>query len=216
MKIFRGWAVVAGSVAGVGFCAQIFIATGYTILAAGIASAFGWKVTDLALGATLFLAVQVMGYPLAGFFTDRWGSLRTALAGIVLFALHLVILTRITALWQLYVVMLSMGIFGPLTYVIPYARAVSLWFSRKRGTAIGMVTAGIALGGVLFPLGIQRIMAASGWTQAVFAIVALQLFVCFPAVALMVRDSPRPYGLHPDGDPAPVEKSKGDDKCRSR
>ena len=207
MKIFQGWTVVAGSLAGVGFCSQIFIATGYTILAAGIASAFGWSVTDLALGATLFLGAQVVGYPIAGYITDRWGTRRAAIAGIVLFAVHLLILTRITAMWQLSVVMFSMGLFGPLTYIIPYARAISLWFVRKRGMAIGLVMAGTAFGGILYPLGIQGIIAASGWTQALLAMAALQLFVCLPAVALLVRDSPGPFGLRPDGDPPPAENS---------
>ena len=207
MKVFRGWAVVAGSLAGVGFCSQIFIATGYTILAAGIASAFGWSVSDLALGATLFLAGQIIGYPLAGYITDRWGTLRSALAGIVLFAVHLLILTRITTLWQLSGVMFSMGLFGPLTYIIPYARAISVWFVRKRGMAFGLVMAGTAFGGVLYPLGIQGIMVANGWTQALLAMAALQLFVCLPAVALLVRDSPEPFGLRPDGDPVPAVNS---------
>ena len=207
MNVFRGWAVVTGSLIGVGFCSQIFIATGYTILAAGLASAFGWSFADLALAATLFLAGQVLGYPIAGFITDRFGTLRSALAGIVLFALHLIILTRITALWQLYVVMLSMGLFGPLTYIIPYARAVSLWFSRKRGIAFGIVMAGTALGGILYPLSIQQIIAASGWTQALLAVAAIQLLICLPAVAFLVRDSPEPFGLCPDGDPAPAENS---------
>ena len=214
MNVFRGWAVVTGSLIGVGFCSQIFIATGYTILAAGLASAFGWSFTDLALAATLFLAGQVLGYPIAGYITDRFGTLRAALAGIVLFALHLIILTRITALWQLYVVMLSMGLFGPLTYIIPYARAVSLWFSRKRGIAFGIVMAGTALGGILYPLSIQQIIAASGWTQALLAVAAIQLLICLPAVAFLVRDSPEPFGLCPDGDPAP-EVNSGPEAARA-
>lgn len=207
MKIFRGWAVVAGSVAGVGFCGQIFIATSYTILATGIASAFGWSVSNLAFGASLFLAGQVVGYLTSGFVIDRWGSLRSALAGIVLFALHLLVLTQITALWQLYAVMLSMGVFAPLNYVLPYVRAISLWFNRKRGMAIGIATSGIAVGGVLFPLGVQRIIAVGGWKQSVLAIAAVELLFCLPIVALLVRDEPRRYGLWPDGDAAPVEKT---------
>jgi OFA family oxalate/formate antiporter-like MFS transporter len=73
--------------------------------------------------------------------------------------------------------------------------------------AIGIVTAGIALGGVLFPLGIQRIIAVSGWTQALYAMAALQLLICLPIVALLVRDSPEPIGLRQDGDPIPAENS---------
>ena len=52
---FPGWKVVAGSALGIGFSAQIFIATGYTILAAALGNAFGWTLAELAPGATLFL-----------------------------------------------------------------------------------------------------------------------------------------------------------------
>jgi OFA family oxalate/formate antiporter-like MFS transporter len=204
MSVFRGWRVVAGSAIGIGFSAQIFVAAGYTILAAGFAKEFGWQMGDLALGATLFLTGQVLGYPLAGYLTDRLGTLRVAVGGIVLLATHLFLLTRIDALWQLYCVTFTMGVCGPATFAVTYLRAISLWFSRRRGIALGLAASGIALGGSLIPLGLQHIIAVSGSSSALLTFAAIELFVVLPVVVMLVRDDPTRYGLFADGSPPSV------------
>lgn len=211
MKLFRGWRVVAGSAVGNGFSSQTFIATGYTILASGLSTAFGWQLNDVAPGATFFLAGQIVGYPIAGMLVDRWGTLRVALAGLVLFGLHLLLLSRIDTQWQLYALMLSMGICGPTTYAVTYIRAISLWFSRRRGLALGLAASGVALGAVMIPIGMQRIIAASNWSVALVAMAAFELFIVLPVVSLLVRDEPTRYGLRPDGDAVPSQLSTGDD-----
>jgi len=201
--VFPGWRVVAGSAVGIGFSAQIFIAAGYTIFAAALGTAFGWSISQLASGATLFLLGQVISFPIVGALLDRYGSRRVAVTGIALFGLLLLATSRVEALWQLYSLMFLMGLAGPATYTLPYMRALSLWFVRRRGLAIGIAASGIALGGALFPTGIQKIAGERGWSDAIAAVGLLELLVCLPLVAWLVRDDPRRLGLLPDGDEAP-------------
>ena len=205
--LFPGWKVVAGSAVGIGFSGQIFVATGYTILAAALGSAFGWSLGELAPGATLFLLGQVVAFPAVGWLLDRFGTRRVAMAGIAAFGVLLLALSRITAVWQLYVLMLAMGLVGPANYTLPYLRALSLWFRRRRGLAIGIAASGIALGAAVVPLGLQRIGASQGWSTALLAMAAFELLVVLPAVAWLVRDDPRRFGLAPDGDALPAEGS---------
>ena len=206
--VFPGWRVVAGSALGIGFSAQVFIATGYTILAAALGNAFGWSLAELAPGATLFLLGQMVGFPVMGLLLDRFGTRRVAVAGIAVFGLMLLMLSRITAIWQLYALMLVTGVTGPATYTLPYLRALSLWFSRRRGLAIGLAAGGIALGAATIPLGLQKISALYGWSVALVTFALFELLVCLPLVASLVRDDPAPFGLGPDGDAVPVPRGE--------
>lgn len=204
MRIFRGWAVVAGSALGIGTSAHIFVVTGYTILAAAISAALGWSLTDLATGATFYLFGQIIGFMITGILVDRWGTLRVVMVGLVMNGLHLFLLSRVSALWQLYAVMLSMGVFGAWSYTPSYLRAVALWFSRRRGMAVGLAAAGMGIGGAGYPLVTQRLVEAGGWTYALMTLSGFILLVCLPLIALTVRDEPRRYGLWPDGDSGPA------------
>ena len=207
-RVFPGWKVVAGSAVGIGFSAQIFIASGYTIVAAALGKAMGWSIGELAPGATLFLLAQVAGYPIVGVLLDRFGTRRVAAAGIVAFGLLLLALSRVTSIWQFYGLMLVMGLVGPATYTLSYLRALSLWFERRRGLAIGLAAGGIALGAVTMPVGLQRIVVGFDWSAALVALALVELLLCLPIVILLVRDDPAELGLRADGDPTPPQPTK--------
>jgi nitrate/nitrite transporter NarK len=113
------------------------------------------------------------------------------------------VLSRITAIWQLYALMLVTGVTGPATFTLPYLRALSLWLSRRRGLAIGLAAAGIALGAATIPLGLQKISALHGWSVALVTFALFELLVCLPLAASLVRDDPASFGLGPDGDAVP-------------
>ncbi len=83
-------------------------------------------------------------------------------------------------------------------------RAIALWFNRKRGLALGFAGSAQALGAFVIPVFGQKIIAQHGWSTALLALAAFEIVVCLPLVAWLVKDSPAPYGLHPDG-AAPVE-----------
>ena len=46
--------------------------------------------------------------------------------------------------------------------MVSYARAISLWFDRKRGLALGLAASSQAVGAVLLPLVAARLIATSG------------------------------------------------------
>jgi len=207
---------VAGSAVGIGFSAQIFIASGYTIIAAALGKAMGWSIGELAPGATLFLLAQVAGYPIVGALLDRFGTRRVAAAGIVAFGLLLLALSRVTSIWQFYGLMLVMGLVGPATYTLSYLRALSLWFDRRRGLAIGLAAGGIALGAAMMPLGLQRIIVGFDWSVAFVALALVELLLCLPIVILLVRDDPAEMGLRADGDSTPPQPTKESVQPRDR
>jgi nitrate/nitrite transporter NarK len=201
--IFPGWWVVAGSAVGISFGSVIFVSGAFAQLANAWGHEFGWDQSQLAKAATIFLFLQMLTYPALGGLIDRYGSHKVAIASILLFALSLVALSRISgSLAQFYGAFVFIGLVSAGTNVVSYARAISLWFNRRRGLAIGLAAAAQAVGAVLIPSMTAKIVAASGWSTAVLVVAAVEIVVCLPLVAWLVKDSPAPYGLLPDGDDA--------------
>jgi len=95
------------------------------------------------------------------------------------------------------------------TNVVSYARAIALWFDHRRGLALGIAASAQAVGSFLIPILAQKIIAQSGWSAALLSLAAVELLVCLPLVALLVKDSPAPGEMLPGGDqsaePAPGE-----------
>jgi len=205
-----GWKVVVGSGIGISFGSLVFMAAGFALLASAWAREFGWTQPELAKAATIFLLVQTAMYPVCGWMLDRWGSRRVATGSIALFAISLVLLSQIgNSLTQMYLAFGLVSLVSAGTNVVSYARAIALWFDHRRGLALGIAASAQAVGSFLIPILAQKIIAQSGWSAALLSLAAVELLVCLPLVALLVKDSPAPGEMLPGGDqsaePAPGE-----------
>jgi MFS family permease len=151
---------------------------------------FGWSRVDVSFAFTLVAYMIVLVSPLQGFIVDRFGPRRVVLTSIPLFALSLAALYFTPpnlyvyyALWAL-VPVLGLGLW-PLGYL----QAVTPWFDRKLGLALGCANAGIGVGSLFLPmLVIGPIIAAYSWRHALLAIALLVLFVSWPVVAYCLRE----------------------------
>jgi len=200
-SIFPGWRVVVGSGFGIAFGSAVFIASSFGLLAAAMAAQYGWAQADVAKGASIFMLLQMLTYPILGWLLDKFGSHRVAMASIVLFACALVALSRIgNAMWQFNAAFLLIGLVSAGTNVVSYARAITHWFDRKRGLALGTAAAFQAVGAFVMPIIFAKLIVAAGWASAVLVLAAIEIVICLPVVGLLVRDDPHDYGLHPDGD----------------
>jgi MFS family permease len=201
---FPGWTVVAGSGAGIAFGTAPFISSSFALLAAAIGAQFGWSQTELAKAASIVLLLQIVMYPTLGWMLDRWGSRKVASLSILGFALSLAALSRIgNSLTEFYLAFLLIGLLGTGTNIVSYARAITLWFDRKRGLALGLAAGCQALGTFVMPIAMQKVIAASGWTTAVLVLAGVEMLFCLPLVALLVKDDPKDYGWQADGDTVP-------------
>ncbi len=211
--IFPGWRVVAGSGFGIAFGSVVFISSGFSQLAGAWNHDFGWTLPQLAKAATIYLLLQMLTYPVYGWMLDRWGCRRVACVSIALFAVSLAALSQIgDSLTQFYAAFALIGLVSAGTNVVSYARAMALWFDRKRGLALGLAAGSQAVGAVVIPILAAHMIAATGWSDALLSLAAFELLVCLPMVALLVKDSPAPYGLLPDGD-APSANRRADQKA---
>lgn len=99
---------------------------------------------------------------------------------------------------------LGVGLFGNGALFAPMVAYVSLWFDRRRGTALALVSSGQYIAGFLWPFVFERAIAAFGWqaTMLVYGAFAASLVVTLAALVLV----PAPV---PVGGPGAMHSVKG-------
>jgi MFS family permease len=133
-----------------------------------------------------------------GWLADRYGPAKIAVVCGILTGAGLILTSNISALWQIYLtygVMVGIGLSG--SYPIVTA-TIARWFIKRRGLALGIVSAGYGIGTLaILPL-TERLIATYGWSQAylIFGSFAVLLII---ACALFLRRDPRDTGRYPYG-----------------
>lgn len=205
-RIFYGWVVVG--VAFVCLAVAYAIWNGFSIFFVAMSTDFGWTRASTAFAFSLFTIVYGLMSPVAGAALDRFGPRRVVPVGALFVCTGLVASSQVTESWQLYI---SYGLFTAvgvnLIGTMVNFSVLANWFSRRRGTAIGVASAGIGVGTLLLVPGCQAIISVAGWRAAYLALAAIVLVVV-PGLALAFhRHRPEEMGLQPDGG---LPRSPGD------
>jgi MFS family permease len=131
---------------------------------------------------------------------DRRGARPVQLAGACALAAGFWCLSRVESLPGLYLCLLGPLALGATTVGgLPANAAVARWFVRRRGTALGIATAGISFGGIVFAPLSQYLIDHIGWRAAYEVLGTLVIVLVVPPVAAFMRRDPRDLGLWPDG-----------------
>jgi MFS family permease len=194
-----GWWVLAAATALITLQSGVFV-FGFGVFFVPLVAEFGWG-RAVASGAVSLARLEsgLLG-PLQGWLIDRFGSRRVMLAGIPLFGLGFLLLSRVGSLSEYYLVyVLALSVGGSLGFFDPASAAVANWFVRRRGSALGFMSCGIGFGTVFVPL-VAWVVSQLGWRQAA-VVVALTVWTVGIPLALLIRHRPEPYGYLPDGAP---------------
>jgi len=82
---------------------------------------------------------------------------------------------------------------------VPTSAIVSNWFRKKRGTAVGITSAGIGAGGFIMAPIVGYLLSAFDWRTAYLSMAVIVWVSIIPLSLLLVRTRPEDVGLHPDG-----------------
>jgi MFS family permease len=188
---YPGWRVTIASFFGVmaGFGSILIYSFG--IFLKPLQAEFGWPRETL--GTAFACASFTLGLcsPPLGHLVDRYGPKRVILACVTVFGCALGSLAFLTPhRAHLFAVFVVIGAVGNGTAQMGYARAVSTWFHRHRGLALGVMMAGSAGGAILVPVICQSLISAYGWrvTYAILGILALTLGL--PLAGFFVYERP--------------------------
>lgn len=196
--LFYGWWIVA-SFAVLNIYWAGTLVSGLTVFFTPVRQSFGWSAALLAL---IFSGTSVLTgllAPLVGAWFDRAGARTLMLSASLLSGAGLLALSRANSLPMFViaftVVSAGFGIWASGTG----PAAAALWFVRRRGLAMGLILAGVSLGGLMVPLW-KLVVDATGWRTA-FLIAGLGLLAVSLPCCLVLRHRPADIGLLPDGDP---------------
>jgi MFS family permease len=202
-RTFYGWYLVVGlgvtTIVSYGISQYLF-----GVLVVPIQTDLHWS--RATISGAFSLGVVISGFLglIIGRLVDRYGARILMSAGSILGAVTLFLLSRVTEVWQFY--LLWAGCLGvamaltlyPVTFVV-----IANWFQRRRGTALAVLT---VVGGLSSPIYIPiagLLVARIGWRAALVVLGMSALVIALPIHALLVRRRPEDIGLLPDGDSMP-------------
>jgi sugar phosphate permease len=203
-NIHYGWVV-----AGVGFL--VMLATSGAMGAAGILilplqEEFGWTNAEISTALALRLILFGLIGPFAAAFMNRFGIRLVATAALILIAGGVVGSIFMRELWQLVALWgIVVGVGTGLTAVVFGATVATLWFEKRRGLVVGLMTANNAAGQLIFLPILAGFAEAIGWRAAMISVV-IAISVVFVLVLAFMRDRPSDLGLAPFGAPAVVTR----------
>lgn len=180
---------------------------------------FGWSRGATAGIFSVVLTVDALLSPVVGHLLDRYGTKKIALAGCAALVIGLLLSSRVSELWQLY---LSFGIVLALgftfTGMVPHVFLVSEWFSTKRASAIGFVYAGSGVGIMLLAPLSEWLISTYGWVRAFEIFAGLVLLGMLPIVWLYYRQGPygHPSSAHATSHAQPAGAKAGDQQWTAR
>jgi MFS family permease len=162
-----------------------------------IVEEFGWSYAAVSFAASLRNVEGGIISPLIGAAADRWGARRLLVLGTLMTGMGFLLFSRIDSLWSFYTFFVFISIGVSLMVPIPGWAAVTNWFHRKRGLAMGILSGAIGLGGTVVYLA-NRLIDCYGWRTTLLILAFGTIFICLPC-ALFVRHDPERYHMRPDG-----------------
>ncbi len=161
---------------------------------------FGWSTATTASTVTVFFWVYALSAPFVGGLAQRIGVRRTVLVGGLLLGGGGALVSLVTELWHLYLfwgVVAAMG--AAALYVAP-TMALSRFFLRKRGRAVGWASVGVSMGqATLIPV-VAVLIEEYGWRAAIRGFGLIVVAVTSVVGYLFLREDPESMGLHVDGE----------------
>ncbi len=184
----------------VDFVAVGFFFYSYGVFFKAIEREFGGSRLGVSLGLTVTATVGAIAAPFIGQALDRFPLKRVIAAGASAMALGFLALSRIATPLEFYLVLgLFIGVGAGAMGQLATAKLVTNWFSRRRGTALGIAATGISASGVVMPLISATLIEAYGWRAGFLVYGLFTALVVVPLVLRLVISSPEEVGLRPDG-----------------
>jgi MFS family permease len=192
--LYYGWVVVAACFVVIALASPLIAS--FSVFYVAILNDFSWSRGQLSMALAIHLVLCGVASPFAGGLIDRFGPRRVMPAGALVTAAALASLSLATEPWHFYAgfgVVAALG--SSMLHVVPLTTIVSNWFVRKRGTALGIVTAGAGAGQlVLLPL-LQYLIERIGWRGAYLVLGAAVLLIPTVLIRWFVYTRPEDRGL---------------------
>ncbi len=151
---------------------------------------FGWTSAQTSLAFSLFMVIHGLFYIVTGRINDRLGPRIVVIICGFLLGTGYLLMSQISAIWQLYVIyglLIGIGMSGGL---VPLASTVSRWFIKRRSLMTGICVSGIGMGTMIMPPIANWLISSYNWRTS-FAIIGMVTLVLIVLAAQFLRRSPQ-------------------------
>jgi MFS family permease len=161
---------------------------------------FGWSTAEISSALSIRFILFGLMAPFAAALLNRYGLRNVTLAAQLIVVSGLLASLAMTKVWQLMLLWgVVIGIGTGMTALVLGATIAARWFVARRGLVVGILTASVATGQLVFLPLLASITERLGWRVALTLVCAM-LAVTASAVLLLMRDRPSDLGLRPFGD----------------
>ena len=150
---------------------------------------FGWNKQQVSIGITIFGIVASLLAPVFGWLADKYGVRKVALLSLAAFAVAFSALYFTPpTLTGFYILWFFVGLVGIGSTPVTWSRAISMWFVKNRGLALGIMLIGTSIAAMIVPKIVVWAIGSYGW-RAMFPIIALlPLLVALPVAFAFFRE----------------------------
>jgi MFS family permease len=161
---------------------------------------FGWSTAQISSALSIRFILFGLMAPFAAALLNRYGLRNVTLTAQLIVVSALVLSLGMTEIWQLVALWgVVIGIGTGMTALVLGATISTRWFAARRGLVVGILTASVATGQLVFLPLLASLTERYGWRLAL-GFVCIMLGVSALAVLLVMRDRPSDLGLRPFGD----------------
>lgn len=197
-KLYYGW-IVVGALALAITGGYGILNYAFTVFIKPMSAELGWTIGQLTGAYSLSGLVSVLFAPILGRLLDRHGSRVIMSVGTIAAALLLLAWSSVTQLPMFYVIVfLLTGVSITVLYP-PAFWTVSNWFSRKRRSALTLLTFTGGFAAIIFTPLTQALVTSYGWRATLVIYAGFLLAINLPLLALLLRRRPADLGLSVDG-----------------
>jgi len=197
-RVFYGWWMVAG-----GFLIQttlgLFMFHAFGFYVERLEEEFKWSKTTFSLAfAMTRIESGVLG-PIQGWAIDRFGPRIMIRIGIATTGIGFILFSFVDSVTTFFLTYFLIAVGASMAGFVTLVVAVVNWFEKKRSMALGLMSAGFSVGGLLVFL-IVLAMDEFGW-RATSLVAGVVIFVVGQVVASFIHHRPEDRGETIDGEP---------------
>lgn len=195
--IHYGWVVAATTF-------LVMLATAGAMGSAGVLidplkAEFGWTTAQISTALSLRLVLFGLMGPFAAAFMTYFGLRRVVSVALIMIACGIFASLFVTQVWQLVLVWgVIVGLGTGMTALVLGAIVATRWFEKRRGLVVGLLTASMATGQLVFLPLLASVTERVGWRTALCIVIGA-LLAALVLVRLLMRDDPAVVGLTPFG-----------------
>jgi MFS family permease len=170
-----------------------------------MARQFGWSAAALSTAFSISVMMDGLLGIFMGRFADRFGPRIVLTIAGCLTATGFLLMSRVTALWQMYLVYGVIAGIGMGGVFVPMITAVARWFITRRGTMNGIVLAGMGIGQLIAPPVANWLTLRLNWSGS-YIVLSVVVLILIVFSAQFLRKGPSQVGRVSDNKPGSANR----------